>query len=179
VDRPRVGISRCLLGDEVRYDGGHKRDSGVIESLGPFVEWVSVCPEIEIGMGIPREPIHLVRASHEQPVRVLGVHSGVDWTNAMREWSRRRVAELGRLNLSGYVLKADSPSCGLRQVRVTDGSVVTRTGRGLFAQALVEGIPDLPVEEETQLQDARARARFLERVLEYDRVRRSTGAQKP
>ena len=174
--RPRVGISRCLLGDAVRYDGGHKRDSGLVEGLGPHVEWVWVCPEVEIGMGTPREPIHLVTArdgvpSRDEHVRLIGVRSGADWTDAMYAWSRRRVDELSALGLSGYVLKADSPSCGLADVRVMHGSDVTRTGRGLFAEALVQGIPNLPVEEETALHDERARARFLERVFGYQRMR--------
>lgn len=129
-------------------------------------------------MGTPREPIHLVTAGHGAPVRLVGVRSGVDWTETMHGWSRHRVGELAQLGLSGYVLKADSPSCGLKTVRVTDGAVTTHTGRGLFAQALVDGIPDLPVEEEARLQDPRARESFLERVLEYHRVRRSTGAQE-
>ena len=177
-NRPRVGISRCLLGDAVRYDGGHKRDSRLVEALGPYVEWVSVCPEVEVGMGTPREPIHLVSAGEgvtppDASVRLIAVRSGVDWTGPMREWSRRRVRELARLGLCGYVLKADSPSCGLRDVQVTHGGLVTSTGRGLFAQALVDGIPDLPVEEETHLHDQRACENFLERVFAYrDRTER-------
>jgi uncharacterized protein YbbK (DUF523 family) len=171
-NRPRVGISRCLLGDAVRYDGGHKRDSCLVEALGPYVEWVSVCPEVEVGMGAPREPIHLVSAggsvtSPDASVRLIAVRSGVDWTEPMREWSRHRVRELARLGLCGYVLKADSPSCGLVDVRVTHGDAVTSTGRGLFAQALVDGIPNLPVEEETHLHDRRACESFLERVFAY------------
>lgn len=174
--RPRVGISRCLLGDAVRYDGGHKRDSCLVESLGPQVDWVWVCPEVEIGMGTPREPIQLVTArdgvpSRDERVRMIGVRSGADWTDAMYAWSRRRVDELASVGLCGYVLKADSPSCGLQDVRVTHGPNVAHTGRGLFAQALVEGIPNLPVDEETRLHDSRARANFVERVFGYQRVR--------
>jgi len=181
-NRPRVGISQCLLGDAVRYDGGHKRDSCLVEALGPYVEWVSVCPEVEVGMGTPREPIHLVTAadgvpSGEASVRLIGVRSGADWTGAMHEWSRRRVRELGRLNLCGYVLKADSPSCGLRDVRVTDGPNVTRTGRGLFAQALVDGIPNLPVDEETRLRDSLERENFMARVSGYQRLRAFFGGR--
>jgi uncharacterized protein YbbK (DUF523 family) len=176
-----VGISRCLLGEAVRHDGGHKRDSCLIERLGPYVEWVPVCPEVEVGMGTPREPIHLVRADRgtaSPPVRLIGVHSGTDWTERMHEWSRRRVAELARMGLAGYVLKAESPSCGLNDVRVTEGSDVRRTGRGLFARALLEGIPNLPVEEETRLKDARARESFLGRVLAYHRASaRPAGAE--
>ena len=181
-NRPRVGISRCLLGDAVRYDGGHKRDSCLVEALGRYVEWVSVCPEVEVGMGTPREPIHLVTAgdgvtSGDASVRLIGVRSGADWTEATHEWSLRRVRELARLSLCGYVLKADSPSCGLKDVRVTGGRNVTRTGRGLFAQALVDGIPNLPVEEETGLHDSRAHANFVERVVGYQHVRTFFGGR--
>jgi len=127
-------------------------------------------------MGTPREPIHLVTArdgvpSRDARVRLIGVRSGADWTEAMHEWSRHRVHELARLGLCGYVLKADSPSCGLTDVRVTHGPDVTRTGRGLFAQALVDGLLNLPVEEETRLQDPRARVSFVERVVAYQQLR--------
>jgi uncharacterized protein YbgA (DUF1722 family)/uncharacterized protein YbbK (DUF523 family) len=176
-DRPRIGISQCLLGDEVRYDGGHKRDAFLVETFGRFVEWVPVCPEVEIGMGTPREAIHLVASndgvpSGEHRVRLLGVRSGHDWTREMDRWSRRRVRELADARLSGYVLKKDSPSCGLERVRVRREGVVARGGRGLFAQALVEAWPALPIEEEGRLHDPRLRDNFVERVFAYQRVRR-------
>jgi uncharacterized protein YbbK (DUF523 family) len=133
-------------------------------------------------MGTPREPIHLVTAGDgvtpdDASVRLIGARSGADWTEAMHAWSSRRVRELARLSLCGYVLKAESPSCGLKDVRVTDGRNVTRTGRGLFAQALVDGIPNLPVEEETRLQDPRARENFIVRVSGYQRVRAFFGGR--
>lgn len=183
-DRPRVGISRCLLGDEVRYDGTHKRADDVIRDLGRYVEWVPVCPEVEIGMGTPREPIHLVAspdgaASARERVRLVAVDSGEDWTARMGGWARRRVEELRRLNLSGFVLKAGSPSCGIDRVRVshpTDegGPDIreTRTGRGLFAQAVMHAMPHLPVADEEQLSDSGAREAFLQRVRAVHRPRR-------
>ena len=121
--RPRVGISSCLLGEEVRYDGGHKRDAALLASLGSLVEWVPVCPEVEAGMGTPREAIHLVASDHGVPagsarVRLLGVHSGTDWTHTMTTFVTDRVRALAGQELDGYVCKADSPSCGLEQVRV-------------------------------------------------------------
>ena len=163
--KPRVGISRCLLGDEVRYDGTHKRDDELLEALGRQVEWVPVCPEVEVGMGTPREPIQLVSSTHgvasaNECVRLVGVESGEDWTTRMHAWARERVAALQQLTLSGFVLKARSPSCGIEGVRVVGG----REGRGLFAQALVEAMPWLPVEDEERLSDARVREEFLERV---------------
>src|SRR5882672_4688907 len=120
--KPRVGISRCLLGDQVRYDATHRRSASVI-ALALHVEWISVCPEVEVGMGVPREPIQLVaradgiRSSSER-VRLSGVHSGDDWTDRMDVWARRRVAELVALGIVGFVLKARSPSCGPGSVLV-------------------------------------------------------------
>jgi uncharacterized protein YbbK (DUF523 family) len=173
-DRPRVGISRCLLGDEVRYDGGHKRDAALLDALGPYVEWLPVCPEVEVGMETPREPIHLVAAPDGVPsgahrVRLVGVNSGRDWTAAMDTWRRERLRELASARLSGYILKQDSPSCGTRAVRVESSGGTTRTGRGLFAQALLEAMPGLPIEEEGRLHDARVCERFLERVVAHHR----------
>jgi uncharacterized protein YbbK (DUF523 family) len=175
--RPRVGVSRCLVGDEVRYDGTHRLDETVMALLGPHVEWVPVCPEVEIGMGIPREPIQLVASADGVPsmgerVRLVGVGSGEDWTERMHAWARDRARELAALDLSGYVFKARSPSCGIDEVIVhaADGE---RRGRGLFAQALVDALPDLPVADEASLSDAGARARFLERVLHHQADRSS------
>jgi uncharacterized protein YbbK (DUF523 family) len=170
--RPRVGISRCLLGDEVRYDGTHKREPVLIDTLGRYVEWVSVCPEVEMGMGTPREPIHLVAspdgvASAAARVRLIGVSSGRDWTAVMAEWRRARLRELADARLSGYVLKAGSPSCGL-DVPVEGAGI---SGRGLFAQSLLEAFPELPVEEESRLRDAALRASFLDRVHARHRAR--------
>ncbi|HVQ14492.1 MAG TPA: DUF523 domain-containing protein [Vicinamibacterales bacterium] len=172
--RPRIGISRCLLGDEVRYDGGHKRDALLISTLGALVEWVPVCPEVEVGMGTPREAIDLIASDDgvqagEARVRLLGVASRTDWTETMTTWSAARVRTLA--DLDGYVLKSDSPSCGLQGVRVHGNSGATRVGRGLFAEALVQTLPGLPIEEERRLSDASVREDFLNRVLAYRRRR--------
>jgi uncharacterized protein YbgA (DUF1722 family)/uncharacterized protein YbbK (DUF523 family) len=164
----RVGISACLLGREVRWDGGHKRDRFLTDTLGPFVEWVPVCPEVEVGMGIPREPVRLVRRGAE--IRLLAERSGTDHTRAMRAWARRRLRELERLELSGWVLKKDSPSCGMERVRVHAGGGVARTGRGLFAEELMRAFTALPVEEEGRLNDPALRENFVERVFAYRRL---------
>jgi uncharacterized protein YbbK (DUF523 family) len=172
--RPRVGISRCLLGDEVRYDGGHKRDALLISTLGALVEWVPVCPEVEVGMGTPREPIDLIESDDGVPagqarVCLLGVESRTDWTGRMTTWSAERV--LMCADLDGYVLKSDSPSCGLQDVRVHGSAGVARVGRGLFAEALVRMLPDLPMEEERRVHDQSLRDDFLSRVFAYRRRR--------
>ena len=176
IARPRIGISRCLLGEEVRFDGGHKHDTFLTGTFGRCVDWVPVCPEVEVGMGIPREPIQLVAdpsgvPSGSQRVRLLGVKSGTDWTTDMSRYSRDRVRELAVANLAGYVLKKDSPSCGMERVRVYQSGMRTRSGRGLFAEALLQALPNLPVEEEGRLNDPVLRENFVERVFAYQRVR--------
>ena len=167
----RVGISSCLLGEAVRFDGGHKRDSFLTGTLGSFVEWVPVCPEVECGLGTPRASMRLVRTG--TGVRLLTVKTDVDLTDRLEKYAQRRVAELADEDLCGYVLKKDSPSCGLERVRIYDGhKVPTRSGRGIFARQLVERFPSLPVEEEGRLTDPRLRENFVERVFAYWRLRR-------
>jgi uncharacterized protein YbgA (DUF1722 family)/uncharacterized protein YbbK (DUF523 family) len=167
----RIGISSCLLGEPVRFDGGHKRDPFLTETFGAFVEWVPICPEVECGFGTPRESMRLVHV--DNGVRLLTVRAAVDLTDRMVEYARRRVAALDAEDLSGYVLKKDSPSCGMDRVKIygTRG-VPERSGRGIFAARLVERFPSLPVEEEGRLSDARLRENFIERVFAYWRLRR-------
>jgi uncharacterized protein YbbK (DUF523 family) len=162
--RPRIGISACLLGQEVRYDGGHKRDAFLTDILGRYVEWVPVCPEVELGMGTPRPPIRLERRGGE--IRLVMPSTGADYTDAMQSFAERRVGELGKLDLDGYILKKDSPSCGLEGVKVHRGAGASSTeGRGLFAEVLTARLPDLPVEEEGRLADPRLRESFVRRVF--------------
>jgi uncharacterized protein YbgA (DUF1722 family)/uncharacterized protein YbbK (DUF523 family) len=166
----RVGISTCLLGEPVRYDGGHKRDPYLVDTLGRYVEWVPVCPEVELGLGTPRETLRLVRIGEE--VRMVMPKTGQDHTEGMRAFARKRVRELEKEDLCGYILKKDSPSCGMERVRVFDAhGVPAKSGRGLFAEALLRHFPNLPVEEEGRLSDARLRENFIERVFAYRRLR--------
>jgi uncharacterized protein YbgA (DUF1722 family)/uncharacterized protein YbbK (DUF523 family) len=165
----RVGISACLLGEEVRYDGGHKRDSFLTDVLSRFVEFVPVCPEIEAGFGTPREAMHLRAANGD--VRLVTVRTGRDVTAPMERLIRQRVPALEADRLSGYVLKKNSPSCGLERVKVYDrNGVAAASGRGLFANALVRRFPLLPVEEEGRLNDPDLRENFIERVFAYHRL---------
>ncbi|MFN8624384.1 MAG: DUF523 and DUF1722 domain-containing protein [Candidatus Binatia bacterium] len=169
-DRIRIGVSSCLLGQAVRYDGGQKRDAFLVETFGRHVEWVPVCPEVELGMATPREPVRLVRDG--EAVRMVGMTSQIDHTNAMSSYARRRVAELGADDLCGYLFKKDSPSCGMERVWVhAAGGMPARSGRGLFAAALMQRYPTLPVEEEGRLCDPRLRESFVERVFAYRRLR--------
>ena len=147
---PRVGVSACLLGEQVRYDGGHKRSATLVELIGPQVELVAVCPEVEVGMGTPREPLQLLRDA--RGTRMVTVRSGVDYTDRMNEWARARVTGLERAGLHGYVLKSGSPSCGLE-------------GPGLFSQILMTTLPALPVIDEKNLENPSARADFMRQVI--------------
>jgi uncharacterized protein YbbK (DUF523 family) len=167
--RPRVGISSCLLGETVRYDGGHKREAFLVEGLGRQVEWVPVCPEVEMGLGVPRPPMRLVLLGGE--TRLITPSTGADHTQAMHAWSAQRLDELAA-DLCGYVLKSRSPSCGLASVPLFDdrGDPAGET-RGLFAAALLARFPDLPIEEETALADPARRADFLSRVFALHRAR--------
>jgi uncharacterized protein YbgA (DUF1722 family)/uncharacterized protein YbbK (DUF523 family) len=170
-DSIRVGISTCLLGEKVRFDGGHKHDPYLTGTLGGYVEWVPVCPEVEMGLGTPREALRLV-GDPEAP-RLVTVKSGVDHTEGMRRWAARRVEHLRDMDLDGYILKSKSPSCGMERVRVyTEAGMPSRSGAGLFARALVAALPLLPVEEEGRLGDPRLRESFVARVFTHHRWRR-------
>jgi len=175
----KIGISACLLGEEVRFDGGHKRDRFLTDMLGPHVEWVPVCPEVEMGLGTPRESMRLV-AAEGRGLRMITTRTGIDHTDGMNRWARRRLGELARdqPDLCGYVLKKDSPSCGMERVKVYGhAGAPTRDGRGLFAAALLRRFPSLPVEEEGRLGDARLRENFIERVFAYRRIKDLFGAR--
>ena len=172
----RVGVSACLLGQEVRFDGGHKRDAFLVETLGRFVEFVPVCPEFELGLGVPRETLRL--EGHADGIRLIAPVSQSDHTTAMRTYARQRVAALARERLSGYVLKKNSPSCGMERVPIYDSrSRPSRDGRGLFAAALLERFPHLPVEEEGRLGDPRIRENFIERIFAHRRLKNFFGGR--
>lgn len=151
--RPRVAVSSCLLGVPVRYDGGHRRNRFLAEVLGPRVEWVRVCPEIEIGLGTPRPTIELHDSGDPRRPRLL--QGDRDLGARLRSHALGRIEELRGRRIDAYILKARSPSCGLRGVKLVraDGAVV-RQGTGVFAQALRETWPELPAFEESDLDDA-------------------------
>jgi len=164
----RLGISRCLLGDEVRFDGGHKRDNFLTDVLGRYVEWVPICPEVEAGLGTPREAMRLV--GNPRHPRLVTITSGKDHTKALVAMTSKRLEELNDLDLSGYVFKKGSPSCGIERVRIyNEHGMPSRNGVGLFAQDFMEQFPLIPVEEEGRLLDAGLRENFIERVFCYRR----------
>ena len=169
----KIGVSSCLLGEEVRFDGGHKRDSFLLETLSSMVEWVSVCPEVEVGLGTPREAIQLIRDREElNGVRLVTRQTGIDLTRRMREHARQRVRKLTNERLSGYILKKDSPTCGMQQVKVWHHSGVNeQNGRGIFAAELLRQFPTMPIEEEESLHDSQFLEKFIDRVFMYNRLR--------
>lgn len=166
----KLGISACLLGQKVRFDGGHKLDRFITETLGKFVEFVPVCPEVECGLGVPREAMHLV-AAPDGP-RLVTVRTGVDHTERMLAWAQKRLKELEREELCGFIFKSDSPSSGMERVKIYHGpGRVSKTGVGLFAREFMRHFPLLPVEEEGRLHDPGLRENFLERLFTLKRWR--------
>ncbi|HTW01111.1 MAG TPA: DUF523 and DUF1722 domain-containing protein [Streptosporangiaceae bacterium] len=161
--RPRVGISSCLLGQPVRFNGGHSRDRFLTQVLARYVDWVAICPEVEIGLGAPREALRLTEGGR------LVSRAGQDHTDAVAALAERRRPDL--TGLHGYVLKSRSPSCGLYSVRVYSGDAAARgNGRGAFASRVLAACPLLPVEEEGRLNDPLLRETFIEQVFARQRL---------
>jgi uncharacterized protein YbgA (DUF1722 family)/uncharacterized protein YbbK (DUF523 family) len=166
----KLGISSCLLGEKVRFDGGHKLDHFITETLGKFVEFVPVCPEVECGLGIPREAMHLV-SSPEGP-RLVTIRTQVDYTERMLAWAQKRVVELEQADLCGFIFKSGSPSSGMERVKIYYGKgEPARTGVGMFAREFMQHFPLLPVEDEGRLHDPDLRENFLERLFSLQRWR--------
>jgi len=160
----RVGISACLLGEPVRYDGGHKRDDTLIEAFADVVEWVPVCPESECGLSIPREKMRLTGDPADP--RLLVIDTGQDQTDRLLTWAGKKLQELSDLGIRGFCFKARSPSCGVRDTNIFDeaGNVIFDCSAGLFARAFINRFPLLPCEDEGRLQDPDSRKRFLRRI---------------
>jgi uncharacterized protein YbgA (DUF1722 family)/uncharacterized protein YbbK (DUF523 family) len=171
-DKVPVGISQCLLGEQVRYDGGHKHSKLCTEVLAKRFDFVPVCPEMGIGMGTPREAIHLVGSMHDEAVRAVGNRTpGLDVTARLEQYGREKAAEFGEL--CGYIFMGRSPSCGLGGIKVyhTNGNPVGRSTRGLYAREFTALHPLLPVEEEGRLRDPQLCENFVARVYAWQRWR--------
>lgn len=175
-DKIRLGISSCLLGAQVRYDGGHQLDRFLRDVLGDYVEYVPVCPEVEVGLPIPRETLRLVENA-EQQVRLVFSRSGEDITERMEGWARERVRQLEKEQLDGFVFKAKSPSSGMERVKLYDrNGVPKKVGVGVFARHFMEHFPLLPVEEDGRLNDPRLRENFITAIFVLKRWRRMLAA---
>jgi uncharacterized protein YbgA (DUF1722 family)/uncharacterized protein YbbK (DUF523 family) len=177
----RIGISSCLLGNEVRWNAGHKLDKYLTRTLGKFVEYVPVCPEVEVGLGIPRESMRLV-GDPENP-RLITFKSKTDHTDRMLTWAKKRVKELVKEDLCGFIFKSDSPSSGMIRVKVyNDKGMPHKVGIGIFARAYMEHFPLIPVEDDGRLNDPLIRENFMLQIFTMQRwrenlaVRRSMGS---
>ena len=176
MNRPiRLGVSRCLLGDKVRYDGGHKHDPFLTRTLGEYVEYVPVCPEVECGLPIPREAMRLV--GNPDAPRLVTQKTGIDHTRRMQDWAMSRLDELEQEGLCGFIFKSKSPSSGMERVKVyaENGNLVGQ-GVGIFARMFMQRFPLLPVEEEGRLHDPLLRENFIDRIFVLRRFRDMTKA---
>ncbi|MDJ0991163.1 MAG: DUF523 and DUF1722 domain-containing protein [Desulfobacterales bacterium] len=166
----KIGISSCLLGNDVRWNGGHKRDRYLTDTLGHFVDWVPVCPEVEIGLGIPRETLRLV-GDPEDP-QLVTTKTKVDHTDRMKTWARGRLKELAQEELCGFIFKSDSPSSGMVRVKVYGKKgMPQKKGVGIFARAFMDHFPLIPVEDDGRLRNPSIRENFIEQVFTLKRWR--------
>jgi uncharacterized protein YbgA (DUF1722 family)/uncharacterized protein YbbK (DUF523 family) len=169
-DKIRLGVSACLLGEKVRFDGGHKLDPFITKTLGTYVEFVPVCPEVEAGFGVPRETMRL--EGHPEAPRLVTNKTKRDVTGQMTMWAKTRVRELETENLCGFIFKSKSPSSGMARVKIyNDKGMPVEAGVGLFARAFMDHFPLLPVEEEGRLHDAKLRENFIESIFVLKRWR--------
>jgi uncharacterized protein YbgA (DUF1722 family)/uncharacterized protein YbbK (DUF523 family) len=168
----RLGISSCLLGEKVRWDGGHKENRYARETLGEYFTYVPVCPEVDVGMGVPREAVQLRGNKNSQ--KLVGTQSGKDWTAKMFRFSEKKIRELSTLQLSGFIFKQGSPSCGVGHIPVYSESQgkLNSLSRGLFARAFMARFPLTPVVEEGKLEDIKIRENFIVRVFSYHRLQK-------
>ena len=165
----KIGISSCLLGKKVRWDGGHKHNDYITDHLGLFFTFVDACPELEVGMGIPREPVRLVKRDDE--IHMVGVKTEEEWTSRIQRYSKAKAAAPEMSDLCGYIFKKDSPSCGVERVKVYGPSgVAEKKGQGMFFKAVSERHPLLPIEEEGRLCDIDLRENFIERVFAFSKL---------
>jgi len=171
VEKIKIGVSSCLLGNKVRFDGQHKRDAFITDTLSRWCEFVPVCPEVECGLPIPRETLRLVGTVDDN--RLVTGKTGVDHTERMNRWAATRLEKLAEDDLVAFIFKTKSPSSGLRAVKVygVKGQPVSYKGRGLFARAFTRRFPDIPVEDEGRLKDAGIRENFIETIFVLQRWR--------
>jgi uncharacterized protein YbgA (DUF1722 family)/uncharacterized protein YbbK (DUF523 family) len=170
MDKIRLGISACLLGENVRYDGGNTIDRFLTETLGQYMEYIHVCPEVECGLPIPREPMHL-QGNPDSP-RLVTTHTKQDMTDRLVRWAWKRVKALEKEDLCGFIFKSNSPSSGMERVKVyNEKGIPIRKGIGMFARVFMEHFPLLPVEDEGRLHDPKLRENFVERIFTLKRWR--------
>ncbi len=161
MDKIKLGISSCLLGNNVRYDGRHKLDHYLKDAFGKFVDWIPVCPEVECGLGVPREAMHLTGST--ESLRLVTENSNIDYTEKMLKWAKRKLKQLEREKLCGFVFKNNSPSCGLN-------SVFSKKGTGIFAKEFSSYFKFMPAEDENRLRDDRIRESFIQEIYIFKKM---------
>jgi uncharacterized protein YbgA (DUF1722 family)/uncharacterized protein YbbK (DUF523 family) len=177
MEKVKIGISTCLLGENVRYDGGHKLDRFLKDTLGRYVEYVPICPEVECGLGIPREAMHL-EGKPESPL-LITTRTRQDMTSRMVEWAQKRVAKLEKEYLCGFIFKSDSPSSGMERVKIyNENKMPFKNGVGIFAGIFMKHFPLLPVEDEGRLHDPGLRENFIERIFTLKRWREALNKER-
>ena len=177
MEKIKLGISTCLLGKNVRYDGGHKLDRFLTDTLGQYVEYIPVCPEVECGLSIPRESMHL-EGDTDSP-RLVTIRTKQDMTDRMVQWAQNRVSELEKEDLCGFIFKSDSPSSGMERIKVyNEKGMPVKKGVGIFARTFMNHFTLLPVEEEGRLHDPNLRENFIERIFTLKRWREVLGKKE-
>jgi uncharacterized protein YbgA (DUF1722 family)/uncharacterized protein YbbK (DUF523 family) len=177
MEKIKLGISTCLLGENVRYDGGHKLDRFLTDTLRQYVEYVPVCPEVEYGLGVPRESMHL-EGNPDSP-RLVTIRTKQDITDCMVQWAQKRVVQLEKKGLCGFIFKSDSPSSGMERIRVyNEKGIPVKKGVGIFARIFMDHFPLLPVEDEGRLHDPGLRENFIERIFTLKRWREVLGTKE-
>ena len=168
MEKIKVGVSSCLLGENVRYDGGHKHDRFITETLGPYFEWVPVCPEVEYGLPVPREAMHL--SGDASSPRLVTIKTGIDHTDGMRRWSEKKLKQLEKEGLCGFIFKARSPSSGIYGIKVyTSSGMPAGKSEGIFGGAFRRSFPLIPVLDDGRLHDPDLRENFIEKIFVYKR----------
>jgi uncharacterized protein YbgA (DUF1722 family)/uncharacterized protein YbbK (DUF523 family) len=177
MEKIKLGISTCLLGKNVRYDGVHKLDRFLTDTLGQYVEYVPVCPEVECGLGVPRESMHL-EGNSDSP-RLVTIRTKQDMTDCMVQWAQKRVVQLEKKDLCGFIFKSDSPSSGMERIRVyNEKGIPVKKGVGIFARIFMDHFSLLPVEDEGRLHDPELRENFIERIFTLKRWREVLGKKE-
>jgi uncharacterized protein YbgA (DUF1722 family)/uncharacterized protein YbbK (DUF523 family) len=168
MEKIKIGVSSCLLGEKVRYDAGHKLDRYITDTLGRYFEWEPVCPEVEYGLPVPREPMRLV-GDPDSP-RLITIRTGIDHTEGMLKWAEKKLGELEKEELCGFIFKSRSPSSGIEGVKVyTPSGMPSHRGVGIFGGAFMQKFPATPVIDDGRLHDPSLRENFIERVFVYRR----------
>jgi uncharacterized protein YbgA (DUF1722 family)/uncharacterized protein YbbK (DUF523 family) len=163
----KIGISACLLGEKVRYDGGHRLDRYITDALGNYFEWVPVCPEVEYGLPVPRESMHLV--GDPASPHIVTVKTGVDHTEGIKKWAADKLRQLDKEDLCGFIFKSKSPSSGISGIKVyTPSGMPSNRGTGIFGGAFMRYFPLIPIIDDGRLHNPNLRENFIEQVFVYN-----------